>query len=555
MISANHTSRVRKRDAPRWINDQAPAAKGGRNQKTLERMKIAEQAKAGGITPLELMLQLMRTCGMRAPSVQDSGGKARSRGRGLRASAAYRDRHDVRSAGRAHRPRPGQGGKSETWIEDYMQPIAGRDRAVIDVWTAQDRQRALIACPMFEVFFGGARGGGKTDGVLGDWLEHAATYGKNATGLMLRRQRTELVETIERRAQIYGPLGWKYSEQKSMWTSRTGARLRFGYLERDADADVYHGHSYTRLYVEEITNFPSDKPIMKLMATLRSAHGVPVGFRCTGNPGGPGHHWVKARYVTPAPLGGKIITDEKSGLQRVYIMSRVADNKYLGPGLCAAHQSIRRRSTGTRLAARRLGVIEGAFFTEFNADCIIRPFTIPKDWRRFRIMDWGFATPFSVNWWAIPTDPMQHDGRTLPRGALICYREWYGRNGEPNIGLRLTAEEVAAGIKRRELGDGVRYGVLDPSRLRTSRRPQHRRTHGRAGRMVPTRRQPTRTGRGHAGGWDQMRQRLKAGQLFFFSPAPRRSGPSPRASMIRIVRKTSTRNARITPPIACDMPA
>jgi hypothetical protein len=35
--------------------------KGGKNRKTIERMKIAEQAAAGGITPLELMLQLMRS--------------------------------------------------------------------------------------------------------------------------------------------------------------------------------------------------------------------------------------------------------------------------------------------------------------------------------------------------------------------------------------------------------------------------------------------------------------------------------------------------------------
>jgi hypothetical protein len=66
------------------------------------------------------------------------------------------------------------------------------------VWSAQTGpQRALISCPVFEVFFGGARGGGKTDGVLGEFIRHASLYGKDAIGLMIRRQRTELVETIE----------------------------------------------------------------------------------------------------------------------------------------------------------------------------------------------------------------------------------------------------------------------------------------------------------------------------------------------------------------------
>jgi hypothetical protein len=45
---------------------------------------------------------------------------------------------------------------------------------------------ALLECSVFEVFFGGARGGGKTDGMLGEWANHADRYGEHAIGLMLR---------------------------------------------------------------------------------------------------------------------------------------------------------------------------------------------------------------------------------------------------------------------------------------------------------------------------------------------------------------------------------
>ena len=31
-----------------------------------------------------------------------------------------------------------------------------------------------------------------------------------------------------------------------------GARLKFAYLERDADASNYQGHNYTRVYIEDI---------------------------------------------------------------------------------------------------------------------------------------------------------------------------------------------------------------------------------------------------------------------------------------------------------------
>ena len=72
----------------------------------------------------------------------------------------------------------------------------------------------------------------------------------------------------------------------------------------------------TQIRVGEVT---SPAPILKLMATLRSSAGVPVGFRATGNPGGPGHQWVKARYIDPAPLGNRIIRDEETGLKRVLV--------------------------------------------------------------------------------------------------------------------------------------------------------------------------------------------------------------------------------------------
>ena len=46
---------------------------------------------------------------------------------------------------------------------------------------------------------------------------------------------------------------------------------------------------------------------------------------------------------------------------------------------------------------------------------------------------------------------------------MVKYREWYGSTGEPNVGLRLTAEEVADGIKQREAGEAIAYGVADPA--------------------------------------------------------------------------------------------
>lgn len=407
------------------------------------------------------------------------------------------------------------------------------------IWQAQEGpQTALIACPVFEVFFGGARGGGKTDGVLGDFLEHADAYGEHAIGLMVRRQRTELIETIERSRAIYTPLGWTYHEQDKMWRAPNGARLRFAYLERDADAEAYQGHSYTRIYVEEIGNFPSDKPILKLMATLRSGAGVPVGFRATGNPGGPGHQWVKARYIDPAPGGWRVIRDALSGLERVFIPSKVQDNKYLG------EQYVQQlKASGSKELVRAWlegdwSVIEGAFFDCWsNERHVIRPFAIPPDWLRFRSGDWGSAKPFSVGWWAVVGDDFDlGEGRQsplasgqvtriLPRGALVRYREWYGSNGQANVGLKLTAEEVGRGIVEREGDDKISHGVLDPSAFAVDGGPSiaERIMAGSKGKVIFHRADNRRVSTlGALNGWDQMRARLVGDEdgrpmIYFFS--------------------------------------
>jgi hypothetical protein len=379
------------------------------------------------------------------------------------------------------------------------------------IWQPQDGpQTALIRCPVFEVFFGGARGGGKTDGMLGEWASHADIYGEHAIGLMVRRQRTELVETIERSRALYTPLGWKFHEQDKSWRAPNGARLRFAYLERDADADAYQGHSYTRVYIEEAGTFPSYKPVAKLMATLRSGAGVPVGMRLTGNPGGPGHQWVKARYIDPNPAGFEVIKDERTGLERVYIPSRVGDNRYLGSDYVQRLKAVGSEALVKAWLDGDWSVIDGAFFSEWSYEQhVIRPVELPAEWLRFRSADWGSAAPFSIGWWAVVGDDHTlADGRTLPRGALVRYREWYGASA-PNTGLKLTAEEVAKGIKAKEAGDVITYGVLDPAAFAVDGGPSIAQMMAREGVVFRAADNKRVSQKGALSGWDQMRARLK----------------------------------------------
>jgi hypothetical protein len=347
------------------------------------------------------------------------------------------------------------------------------------VWTPQPGpQTALIQCPVFEVFFGGSRGGGKTDGVLGDWTAHASEYGQYASGLMVRRKRTELVDTIERSKMLYTPLGAKYHEQDKLFRFPDGARLRFAYLENDSDADNYQGHAYTRVYVEEIGNFPRPQPIMKLMATLRSSNGVPVGFRATGNPGGIGHAWVKERYINPSPAGWKIITsefknpftDETVTRDRVYIPSRLSDNKILmesDPGYVANLQMLGSPELVRAWLEGDWDVVAGAAFEKLTRNKhMIRTFEIPEYWTKFTCMDWGTAKPYSIGWYTVVDDTLELKAkgdwptRLIAKGSIIRYRELYGYGGQPDVGTREESWEVARKMVALE-DENIDYRIAD----------------------------------------------------------------------------------------------
>lgn len=351
------------------------------------------------------------------------------------------------------------------------------------IWQPQPGpQTALLECPIFEVFYGGARGGGKTESSIGDWLQHSSLYGENAIGIFVRRRLTQLAEVIARTKQLFPKLGAKYNEQQKTWTMANGARLKFVYLERDSDAEEYQGHSYTRIYVEELTNFPLPDPINKLRATLRSGAGVPVGMRLTGNPGGPGHNWVKARYIDPAPQGYKPIAEETEieldgvkhivKLERVFIPSKLGDNTLLMRN--DPTYVLRLRQSGSEALVRAWlegdwSIIDGAFFSEWDpAKHVLETgYMLPLLKRgpeilRFRSFDWGSAKPFSCGWFYLVPGDLETKYGIIPKGALIRYREWYGASA-PNKGLKLDAKAVAEGIWNREKGETIRYGVADPS--------------------------------------------------------------------------------------------
>lgn len=375
-------------------------------------------------------------------------------------------------------------------------------------------QTAFVECTSVDIVcYGGARGGGKSWAMALDFWLHAERYGPDSKGLMLRKTREDLKDFIDLASRMYGSAA-RYMEKGNVFRFDNGAKLFCAYLENERDAQAYQGWSLTRCYFDELTQLQSLDPIMALLATLRSSKGVKGQLKVTCNPGGPSHNAVKEMFVDNGPYN--VVLDSRTGVTRVFIPAKVSDN----PALLEADPRYidRLRAVGSpeRVRAWLEGdwdVVEGSYFPEFShARHVVPLFPIPSGWIKFRSMDWGSAAPFAVHWWAVCQEDIEHDGRMIPRGALICFREWYGAS-RPNVGLKLTAEEVARGIIEREMHNGKRehisYGVLDPAAFAVISGPGIAETLVRNG-VVFKRADNQRVN--HAkrmGGWTELRARLK----------------------------------------------
>jgi hypothetical protein len=381
--------------------------------------------------------------------------------------------------------------------------------------------------------------------VLGKWALKEARYGLAFNAMMFRRTMVASEDAIERSREIYTLLGARMVN--GAWRMPHGGRIGFGYLDNIRDADAWQGRNLTDVWIEEAGLYASPDAIWRLFGVLRSAHGVPVQMILTGNPGGPGQHWIRGRYeLHPFPLAPRLLRRALPGGKThlvAVIPSRITNNRILlnrDPGyvdrlhLVGSAQLVKAWLLGDWTA------IEGAFFDCWSERNVVPPFAIPPEWVRFRSGDWGSYSPFSFGWWAVaqddwPSGNAENDGRslpkvhrggaTLPRGALVRYREWYGSTDPASggKGLKLTAEQVADGLIEREKDEKLAYGVLDPSTFKVDGGPSiaerinrkltaKKLASFRAADNTRVNTRDSKDKRGPMNGWDQMRARI-VGQL------------------------------------------
>lgn len=409
------------------------------------------------------------------------------------------------------------------------------------------KQWVALLSEATEILYGGAAGGGKS------FLMRAAAilWCCAIPGLQVyifRRVRDDLVKN-----HMEGPKGFRsllaamvnagwadiVEDEIRFWN---GAKIYLCHCKDAKDVYKYQGAEIHVLLIDELTHFTAEmyrflRNRVRMVGIVLPPEYVGKFPRilCSSNPGNVGHQFVKMGWIDG--VGDSLIIRQmpasEGGMRRQYIPAKLNDN----PSMAADDPGYEDRLSGlgsqALVAAMRDGdwdVVEGAFFDNWaNHRHVIRPFEIPKGWARIRAGDWGSAKPFCFGWYGIVTDAYRTEsGLILPRGCLVKYREWYGIRTndtggfEANVGLKLTAEDVADGIKeRQDKEEKIADSVLDPATFAENGGESIAERMGKRGAWFREADNTRVAGKGALSGWDQVRARLNGDEegpmLVFFS--------------------------------------
>jgi len=397
------------------------------------------------------------------------------------------------------------------------------------------KQTIAIDSPATEIMYGGAAGGGKSHLMRAAFI----IWCSSIPGLqvyLFRRVSKDLMSN-----HMEGPNGFR--NLLSSWCLNgfcriveneirfwNGSKIFLCHCQHEKNMYDYDGVEIHVLCIDELTHF-TERIYRFLRGRVRAVglgelpkeyQGKFPRIMCGTNPGNIGHLWVKKTFVDNCePLEIREMSAEEGGMLRQYIPALLEDNPSMLKDDPTYEAKLQGLGSDALVKSKRYGIwdiVEGAYFDCWEKDKhVIRPFTIPKHWTRFRSFDWGSAKPFSVGWYAISDGYLTPDLTFYPVGAIIKYKEWYGcEEGKTDKGLKMTVEAVAKGIIERDNGDTIQYSVADPAIFAEDGGPSMSTRFALNGVYF------SRADNSRIPGWDQMRQRLKGDgdgrpMLYFFS--------------------------------------
>jgi len=394
------------------------------------------------------------------------------------------------------------------------------------------RQGEAFLSEATEILYGGAAGGGKSHLMrVAAVIWCAAIPGLQV--YLFRRIRDDLVKNHVEGAKGFRAMlaGWEacgfvkiVEDEIRFYNGPNGAvasKIYLCHCKDEKDIYKYQGSEIHVLLMDELTHFVEFMYRFLRNRVRMVGVKVPPEYKgkfprilCGANPGNVGHQWVKSTFVDRGEYVIDRMPAPEGGMLRQYIPARLEDNPSMAEDDPEYEARLEGLGSEALVKAMRWGdwdVVEGAFFDTLSRHRhMVKPFTIPSGWHKFRSADWGSAKPFSVGWWAVATDTITTAcGKTIPRGALVRYREWYGCvEGKPDTGLKLTAEDVGKGIKERDCGETLGLSVIDPAAFAQDGGPSLASRIMAEGIHFSPADNKRVAQRGALGGWDMMRHRI-----------------------------------------------
>lgn len=197
----------------------------------------------------------------------------------------------------------------------------------------------------FEALYGGAAGGGKSDCLLMAAAQYAWHHGEFAGGIF-RRTFSDLAlpgAIMDRAISWWKPRGVHWDGTNKTFTFPSGAKVAFGYLQHEHDHLRYQGSEFHFTGWDELTQFPLESQYRYVgLSRVRRREGCPIPLRTlsASNPGGPGHVWVKTRFIGEQTSGVAPILPGR------YVPARILDNPHIDreayiEGLSGLHPTVR----------------------------------------------------------------------------------------------------------------------------------------------------------------------------------------------------------------------
>lgn len=311
-------------------------------------------------------------------------------------------------------------------------------------------QTRALQSKAYEILYGGARGGGKTDAGLIWLIKPYLLYSKRARSLVIRKNADDLSDWIDRALFFYDRYGVRKAGNPPVLRFPSGYKIKTGHLKDDQAYTKYQGHEYQRILIEELTQIPQEKYYIQLLGSCRSTiDGLDARMFCTTNPGGVGHGWVKKRFIDPAVWGVKFIGEDTSR-SRVFIPAKIEDNPIIGerdPGYIQYLEGLKLTDIDL-YKAWRMGdwdVFAGQYFKEFARQRHVisgfNPKWLDKKYSFIGGLDWGRAEPFAC----LLSIVFRVDfPGAKPFYRCVTFKEFYGTEKSPKD----WAVQIIAGLPK-----------------------------------------------------------------------------------------------------------